>query len=325
MIFEKQILDSYKKMFSGRCDGDDGVFYFSPEDFEGLSALPYSFTSSKGHRLKGYFYSYEPVIEGRLIIFDHGFGAGHRAYMREIELLCRHGYLVFSYDHTGCVESEGEGAGGLSQSLADLDDCVSALKADENYKNLSISVIGHSWGGFSALNITAFHPEITHCVVFSGFSSVERMVKQFFKGPMAPYRKAVLEYERSVNPRHSSASGLDTVINTKSNMLLVYSDNDKMVNKKAHFDPLVKAAVEKENVGFMLTTGKGHNPNYTYDAVKYLGEFFKEQKRRKKKGLLESDEAKAEFIASYDWMRMTCQDSEVWDDVLAFLAAEHFH
>ena len=321
----KLIEKAYRSNLFIRNDNPNGIFYFSAGDFPGLQAHPFECRSSMGHGLKGYFYCYDHPAADRLGVFDHGMGNGHRAYLREIERLAQAGFLVFSYDHTGCMESGGENTNGFAQSLRDLDDVLKALKKVPELSGRGIAVVGHSWGGFSALNITAFHPEITHCVVFSGFSSVERMVKQFFKGPLAPYRKAVLEYERSVNPKHSSASGLDTVINTKSNMLLVYSDNDKMVNKKAHFDPLVKAAAEKEDVGFMLTTGKGHNPNYTYDAVKYLGEFFKEQKRRKRKGLLESDEAKAEFIASYDWMRMTCQDSEVWDDVFAFLAAEHFH
>lgn len=325
MIFEKQVLDIYKKTFTCRCDADGSVFYFSHSDFDGLAAEPYCFTSSRDHELRGYFYSYEPVIEGRLVIFDHGFGGGHRAYMREIELLCRHGYLVFSYDHTGCMESGGDGTVGLSQSLADLDDCIKALKADEKYKGMTFSVIGHSWGGFSTLNISALHPEITHCVVFSGFSSVKRMVNSFFSGLLSPYRKAVFDYECSVNPRYCEIDGLNTVASAKANMLLVYSANDPMVKKKVHFDALVKAAEANENVGFILEVGKGHNPNYTEDAVKYLGEFTGELKKRKKKGLIESEAAKAEFIASFDWMRMTCQDDEVWDDVFAFLATEIFH
>ena len=91
MIFEKQVVNTYKGMMYTRCDDTETVFYFSSEDFPGLISEPYTFKSSAGHDLVGYFYSYESPAEGRIVVFDHGFGGGHRAYMKEIELLCRHG------------------------------------------------------------------------------------------------------------------------------------------------------------------------------------------------------------------------------------------
>ena len=191
MIFEKQIAKVFRSTLYRRCDDDGSTFYFSHKDFKGLSAQPYTFVSSAGNILKGYFYSYPNADESRLIVFDHGFGGGHRSYMKEIEMLCRQGYKVFSYDHTGCMESEGENTNGFAQSLHDLDDCLTALKKDENVNTADISVIGHSWGGFSTMNIAALHPDITHIVVISGFVSVEEMVKQNFSGLLKGYRKCI--------------------------------------------------------------------------------------------------------------------------------------
>ena len=116
MIFEKQIVGTFRNNFLRRCDDTGTAFYFSSADFPGLEAEPFSFPSCKGHELKGYFYHYDDPIPGRIVVFDHGFGGGHRSYMKEIELLCRHGYLVFSYDHTGCMESGGDSIGGFTQS-----------------------------------------------------------------------------------------------------------------------------------------------------------------------------------------------------------------
>ena len=160
-------------MMHTRCDDNGTVFYFSAKDFEGLTAEPLAFKATAGHTLQGYLYHYENVIPGRIIVFDHGFGGGHRAYMKEIEKLCRHGYLVFSYDHTGCMESGGESPNGMAQSLCDLNDCIRFIKSCELTKGLDISVMGHSWGGFSTLNISALHEGISHVVVFSGFVSVD--------------------------------------------------------------------------------------------------------------------------------------------------------
>ena len=130
MLFENQILGAFRKNFLRRCDDTGTAFYFSAADFPGLVSEPFSFPSSKGHTLSGSFYHYDNPIPGRLVVFDHGMGNGHRAYMREIERLARAGYLVFSYDHTGCMESGGADPNGMAQSLCDLNDCIRTILAE---------------------------------------------------------------------------------------------------------------------------------------------------------------------------------------------------
>ena len=182
MLFEKQIVNFVSGQLQVRQDNPHGIFYFSPEDFPGLRAYEYAFPSSQGHTLRGFFYCYDNPIPGRVLVFDHGMGNGHRAYMREIECLAKAGYLVFSYDHTGCMASGGANIGGFAQSLHDLDDCMKALKVEEGLQGRTFSVMGHSWGGFSTMNIAALHPEITHVVSMSGFVSVRKMLEQLMGG-----------------------------------------------------------------------------------------------------------------------------------------------
>ena len=145
MIFEKQIIGTFRNNFLRRCDDTGTAFYFSAADFPGLEAEPFSFPSCKGHELKGYFYHYDDPIPGRIVVFDHGFGGGHRSYMKEIELLCRHGYLVFSYDHTGCMESGGDPSkkesgvkaffDGLIQAVDFLDEVVQVRRSKTQSKS----------------------------------------------------------------------------------------------------------------------------------------------------------------------------------------------
>lgn len=317
MIFEKQVVNAFKGAMHTRCDDTETVFYFSAEDFKGLVKEPFSFTSSMGHELKGYFYSYEDPIEGRLVVFDHGFGGGHRAYMKEIELLCRHGFKVFSYDHTGCMESGGATPNGMSQSLCDLNDCLNAIKADERFSGLDISVMGHSWGGFSTLNISALHPDISHVVVLSGFVSAEELTNTFFSGIMKGYRKAIMALEREANPVFVNYHAVESLKGSNAKILLIYSDNDTLCRKK-HYDILKSGLSDKENVEFLLVEGKGHNPNYTADAVKYLGEFVKARAKLSKKSTAEE---KAKFVASFDFDRMTAQDADVWEKIFDTLDA----
>ena len=182
MIFLNQVKKIYNKQVLTRFKDYGTIYYFSEKDFPRLNRYPYSFKGSDGQRLQGYFYCYENPINKRLVIFEHGMGGGHRSYFREIEMLAKHGFLVFSYDHTGCMESEGENTRGFSQSLNDLDCCMKALKNEKCLDGYDFSVMGHSWGGFSSMNIPALYPEISHVVAMSGFISVFEMIKQIFFG-----------------------------------------------------------------------------------------------------------------------------------------------
>ena len=319
MIFAKKIEQMYRARLFKRYDDTGCVFYFSPDDFPSLNAEPYTFKSKKGDVLKGYFYSYGEPIANRLIVFDHGMGAGHRAYMKEIELLAKHGYLVFSYDHTGCFESEGAHTGGLSQSCSDLCDCITAIKSEEKYKNLKIAVMGHSWGAISTLNVSHFHPDLTHVIAIAGPISLKQMLASNFGGIMKGYAKHLYAVEETSNPTTASLDARESLLKTDAKILLIYSEDDPIVKKKFHYDALYTALSEKENVRFVLEKNKKHNPNYTEDAVAYMDSFFAELTEKLKKGQLTTDEAKKEFTASYDWHRMTAQDGRVWDKIFLTL------
>ena len=319
MIFEKQILNVYRSMMFTRCDDVETVKYFSGEDFQGLKAEPCQFKSSLGHTLKGYFYEYDNPVKDRLIVFDHGFGGGHRAYMTEIEKLCRHGYRVFSYDHSGCMESGGDGPNGLSQSLRDLNDCISALKQDSRFATTDISVVGHSWGAFSTMNIVAYHPEISHIVAISGFVSVEEMVKTFFAGLLKGYRRPVMKLETESNPEFVHANAITSLTNSDTKALLIYSENDALC-KISHYNLLKNALAEKPNIRFILEKNKGHNPNYTEAAVALLGEFSKRRTKLLKKKNVSAEE-KASFVSSFDFSKMTEQDEKLWCEIFRHLDA----
>ena len=307
----------YKGMLHTRCDDTETVFYFSPKDFPGLKATAHSFKASAGHTLCGWFYEYENAIPNRLVVFDHGFGGGHLAYMKEIEQLCKHGYRVFAYDHTGCMSSGGASPNGLAQSLCDLNDCIAMLKADEALAGCDISVMGHSWGAFSTLNITALHPEISHIVAMAGFVSVEEMTKSFFSGALKGYRKAIFALEKESNPRFVEFNATETLKRSSTKALLIYSENDQMC-RRTHYDILKAELGNRKNVELLLVPNKGHNPNYTEDAVKLLGLFGKARAKLARKKNVTKEE-KERFIASFDWNAMTAQDEAVWQKIFNHL------
>ena len=312
MLFYNTVKKLYNELIFRRCDDEGLAYYFSAKDFDGLHADPFLFKGNNGQVLRGNFYYYDNHCKNRIIVFDHGMGGGHLSYMKEIELLARQGYKVFAYDHTGCMESEGESTVGFSQSLSDLDCCLKALKADEKYKDSTFAVMGHSWGGFSTLNISAFHPDLSHIVVLSGFVSVEKMIARF--GSLEKY---ISEIEKKANPVYASCNAVDSLNNTAAKALLIYSDNDKMVNKEINYDYLVSELSKRENTTFILEKNKDHNPNYTEDAVKYLAEYLSVLNKKKKQ--LKTPEQKRNFVDSFDWNRMTAQDEMVWQKIFEHL------
>ena len=311
----KIIENFYRTKVFCRCDDKGTAYYFSAKDFDGLNAVPYSFVSSKGNTLKGFFYYYDNPIENRIVVFDHGLFGGHLSYMKEIEMLCRKGYLIFTYDHTGCMESEGDSANGFGQSLSELNDCFNALKKEEKLKGYDFSVMGHSWGGFSTINIASFHPDISHIVVLSGFISVKVMLSQFLPAPLSFLSKLVLKVENKYNPESLKVNAVDSLKNTKAKVLLIYSDNDPAVKKEVHFDALQNGLSDKENIKLILEPKKGHNPNYTKDAVKELAKYTFLLNHKNKKKELDTEEKKKAFKESFDWDKITEQDERVWEEI----------
>lgn len=316
MSIRDKALEMYRGTLFRRYDPDGTVFYFSHEDFEGLKKVPYEFKNQRGETVRGGFYSYDNPDSRRLVVFDHGMGAGgHRAYMREIEMIARRGVTVFSYDHSGCFGSEGKTIYGFGGSIADLDDCLKALKEDERYLNREISVIGHSWGAFSTLNILSRHADVKSIVAMSGFISIKDMQRQVIPFVLAPFRKYLFELEERTNPDYVNHNAIETLKDTDAQVLIIHSTDDRMVNCKRHFIRMQKALSDKRNIRFILEKGKNHSPNYTHGAAKYKDEFFRALSKKKKANELQTEEQRREFIRSFDWYKMTEQDERVWQEI----------
>ena len=310
--------ERYKSKVVRRIDDTGILFYFKPSDFDGLITEDFSFKTQKGYTLRGHFYHYGNPKPDRLIVFEHGMGVGHRAYYREIERIAREGYLVYSYDHTGCTESEGEHTMGLSGSLPDLDDCISAL-INKGFAPEIISVVGHSWGGYSTMNILSRHPSLRSVVAMSGFISVKEMHKQVTPISIAAFRPRFYKMEREINPNYYQSSAIETLSAAKSPALIIHSMDDDSVYAKRHFVKLEKALKYKENVNFLKLNGKMHNPTYTEEAVKYKKEFLAEHNKRLKEGKEKNREEHRAFLMTYDWYKMTEQDEKIWEVIFVFL------
>lgn len=322
-MLKKLVLKVYRIAVFTRHDEDGSTYQYSADDFCGLIADPFVFKNPFEDKLHGAFYYYEGYRRDRLIVFDHGMGVGHSSYMKEIEMLARHGFKVFAYDHTGCTHSEGESIRGLSGSVADLDACISALKAIPELCDVKISVVGHSWGGFSAMNITAFHKDIHSVVAMSGFISLKDMLRQEMHGLIGPLRFIPYRYECEKNGKYALVSAQKTLLGTEAPTLIIHSDDDDTVSFRKHFLKLYRLVSKKtesyKNVKMVRIHGKLHNPNYTEDAVRYKKQLYYDIMHKRRHGELSTAEQREKFKGLWDWDRMTAQDPEIWEMIFEHL------
>ena len=166
-----------KTRFGVRSDGNPALRYFQAKDFENLQAEDISFVSDKGQTLRGCIYSDMRVKEPKgLVIWVHGFGAGHNAYTTEIAYLAAQGYLVLGYDNTGCVLSDGKGVGGLIQGAIDASYAVRYVQNEPRLKQYKRVLVGHSWGAYSAMNIFSFGEHVDGVVAMCGFDTAQGVV-----------------------------------------------------------------------------------------------------------------------------------------------------
>ena len=318
MIFESKVLEIYRQKLLKRRDPDGRAHVFTNKEFC-LKREEYTFLGDRRQTLCAYLYYSTDKDKRRIIILDHGMGCGHNSYLKEISTLVRAGHTVFTYDHTGTMSSGGEDIGGFSQSLSDLDRAVAFVCTSLGYETNQISVIGHSWGAFSTMNIPALYPEISHVVALSGFISPKEIQHQVCRGFLRPYRKTLYKLEKERLPDYADYDARVSLGNAKTRALIIHSKDDKTCHFNRHFVKLKKALKNKSNVKFVDTDHKGHYPQYTIEAVALKHDFNKVLKERTKNGTLETAEEKEALINSYDFHKMHEQDKEVWRKIILFL------
>lgn len=299
-----------------RYDDDHIIRYFDYTDFDGVHAEKVSFVSC-GNVLNGNYYFCDGYDTSCLVIFCHGIGGGHRSYMTEIAMLCRMGYKVLAYDNTGCFTSQGNNIRAFSQSLVDLDNVITELKNTNKWNYEKVYAIGHSWGGYAVGNICNYHKDIDKLVVISGFVSMPYYIMGRFDGQSQEYYQDVCNYEIATNGNYYYSSSLEAFNNTNVNVLVAHSKDDPISLYKYSIDVLYGNT--KDNVSYLLYDNKKHNPNYSYNAVKYMGQVFEKYTELVQQNKLVTLQQKQQYMDNVNWSAVTEQDDDFWKAVQQFL------
>ncbi len=304
------IVNSYKKNFLKRFDKDEAIPYYSSSDFPNLECREGSFQNSDGVKVCYFTYNYSGYDESKLILFCPGMGPGHTAYLSEIEYLCRNGFRVLTLDYTGCGASGGERMPSVNAPTRDAIELLSLLKPGE-----IVIPIGHSLGGYTALNVAHLLPEITRAVIISGFVSISDEMMGIVK--LRLLSQSVKRYEKKLDPYYGSVDNGFYISNTSDKILWIHSTDDPMVNYKYNAGQVLKA--DNPNVRVITVEGKKHNPQYTAKALENMNSWIGEYNRLVNDNTLDTLEKRKGFFSDKPIGLMTEQDPVIFDEILNFI------
>lgn len=294
----------YKKRMLHRYDKDGYTPYLTKEDFPGLNKETHTFLNSLGVEISYFYYYYDNFNPNITILFLHGLGPGHTAYVREIETLAKLGYKVLTLDYMGCDSSKGEGMHSLNEPTRDVDDLLNLLKL-----KTEVVVIGHSLGGYTTLNIMNVREELKKAVVISGFIRPDLVLNFLMKTKVLS--NAIARYEKKIEPKYYPINNFEYIKTTKDKLLFIHSKDDPVVNYGATIDRVVEA--NNPNIKIISVNGRGHNPNYSDEAAKLVTEVMGKYWRLKK------DEDKKKLMEAQDVWAMTEQDIEIFKKIKSFI------
>ena len=300
----------YIKYFVCRYDKEVGVPYYSHLDFEGLKQEVSSFTNSKGIDIHYFFYNYDKYEKGKIVLFLPGIGPGHTAYLAEIESLAKNGYRVLTLDYTGCGESGGKNLGSLNAPTRDVIELLDHLKLKEQ-----MFLVGHSLGGYTALNVIHLREDINKAVIMSGFLSVQSLALATLKKRFIVSR--IMQYEQKVESQYYDIDNEWYLMNTKDKLFFIQSEDDQVVPYNISLK--VVEGINNSNIKTLKVNNRKHNPNYTDEAVAYMNEVFGQYNYLLKKKKIKKDEDKIAYFKDVSIAKLTEQDEEVMKQIISFI------
>ena len=255
------------KSFNVRYDGHPKLRYESADEY-GCSAKKFSFYSGK-NLLRG-----EKVYFGDLssckkaLVFFHGAGGGHTAYEKEIAYFARHGYLVYAYDNTGCMDSEGRVVGDLAQSVSDAKAFFDYLKEDRDIKGMPLYALGHSWGGLATIYCLKEEVPVKKCVSLAGIADLATIYGFVAKMPgwlQKPIRRGI---RRCFGK--DAAYPLELLANAKKPFKYYYGNKDRLMIDSGTTKKICEISKQNPNVSYVELKERGHNCYWSVQSEDYF-------------------------------------------------------
>lgn len=305
----------YKTAFGRRQDKNPQFKYFTPGDFDlTVEHMP---VRLYGAELAANLYTVKPVEAcEKVVIFQHGFGAGSASYMTEIAHFARQGFAVVAVDAYGCNDSAGKTVKGFYAGAEAVIAAYIGVNIDERLKNKPVVLVGHSWGAYSVL-AACDTVKVDGVVAMSGFNAPAQCVCDILRSSGGGLGKLFAPLVHGwiwlFNFFKFGAKG-----NTKAakavkksgvKALLIHGEKDDVV---VGYKNSAVNKVKGENVTTLLLPDKRHNPYNTVAAEDKLAELTGAHK-------FETEEQAKEYFKNFDWAAVTEEDEEVMSKIDDFI------
>lgn len=292
-----------------RQDKNPSFKYFTAKDF-GLKAEEIGVVY-RGVRLYARIYSVKPAEEcEKVVIFQHGFGAGSSSYMTEIAYFAKCGYAVVAADAYGCNNSAGKKALGFYAGAEAVIAAYIGVKREERLKDKKVVLVGHSWGAYSVL-CAAKKIKVDGVVAMSGFNAPAQCICDQIK-LVSGYGKAlapllhpffficnIFRFGFKGNTHAAKA-----VEKSGAKALLIHGEKDRTAPLKHS----AAAKAEGGNITKLILPGKKHNPYNTVAAESKLAELS-----------AVGGANGGEYLKEFDWAAATEEDQEIMSDIDRFI------
>lgn len=296
--------------FGRRYDKNPLLKYLTAEDC-GLE----SEQISSGKFLNGFIYKNAKAVQnGKVIVFCHGMGPGQIAYTTEIAYFCNIGYTVVAFDVKGCNFSRGRNIKGMYEGVKTAVAATDFARA--RFPEKKVYLVGHSWGGYSALCASA-ERKVDAVVAIAApatpskttmYGAVNFGLPKPFAAVLRPFWWIIdlLKFGAKGNAnaaKRAVKSGIPT--------LLIHGGEDRVVT----FKNAAYTLADGDNITKYYAPGKRHNPYNTVSAENKLAELQNGLMRAKKMTV----QQKEEFFSNFDYLAAVEEDGEVMNTIAEFL------
>ena len=325
MLFIKIVYDSNFK----RCDYPKYSGYLRYEHVPEYDRRIVKFRSGQ-NTLTGYIYG-EKSDKG-LIVIAHGLGGGAESYLAETIYFVERGWRVFSYDGTGCYDSEGKNSVGLAQSVLDLDAALKYIKSSDSQNRLPVMLYGHSWGGYAVASVLNYDHNISAVVSIAGFDSPKNMLTEQAQVIMGKFLAAIEYpfaqlYQKMLFGRAANFTAVDGINLSNIPVMIIHGEADEAIAYHGASIIAQRENITNPNAIFKTCNKAGHNGHSNLSAsagaaayIVEMNEIFKALYDRFNGDV--PDNEKAEYYATVDPFKTSELDTEFMDEIHHFFEAQ---
>ena len=213
--------------------------------------------------LAGYLYR-TTENNKKLVVVVPGFKAEAVQYAGTIHGFAECGFDVFSFDCTGCGNSNGKSSIGFPQAINDLNATLKFIEENKSFGYNEIFLFGHSRGGYAACCVVNEHPCISGVISVNGVNtamdgvmacSVETVGRIAFVNYCFLWLYQIMIFGKDIADRYATKE----INKCKIPILVVQSVHDEKIPIERFSLYSQQKKIHSKNVSFFLYCNSGND------------------------------------------------------------------